>query len=70
MREWDEIAEHMVPAYLKWLEADPPLIVRHRTMDNARAFVKLDPFLADESATMRDNIAAALHRLSGRLSQS
>jgi len=63
MNEWDEIAEGMLAGYRNWLQNARKL----RTMDNAREWVKRDPFLAEESAQMRDNIAHSLHRLSGRV---
>lgn len=67
MREWDEIAANMLPGYMEWLSVESDTQPMHRTMENARSFVKFDPILSEESAQMRDNIAAALHRLSGRI---
>ncbi|PAJ88273.1 hypothetical protein [Burkholderia ubonensis] len=63
MRECDEVAAAMLANYRAWLAQTGKL----RTMDAAREFVKLDPILADESATVRDNIAHCLYRLSGRM---
>lgn len=67
MYEWNEIAERMLDSYMRYLEEDS--INGCRTMNNAREFIKCDPFLKEESAQMQDNIAQALHRLSGRINQ-
>ena len=66
MTECDEVARAMLPAFLQWLRAEPALANRCRTLENARAFVALDPFLGDESAQRRDNVARSLYRESGR----
>lgn len=62
MNEWDEVAEGMLAGYKNWLQNAR----KCRTMDNAREWVGRDEFLKDGSATMRDNIARSLHRMSGR----
>jgi hypothetical protein len=63
MNEWDEVAEGMLAGYKNWLQNTR----KCRTLDNARDWVKQDRFMGEESAQMRDNVAHALHRLSGRV---
>lgn len=63
MTECEEVARAMYPAYAEWLERTNHL----RTMDAARAFVREQ--MPDEGVTIRDNVAQALYRLSGRIEQ-
>lgn len=63
MTECEEVARAMYPAYVEWLARTNDL----RTMDAARAFVREQ--MPDEGATIRDNVAHALYRMSGRIEQ-
>lgn len=60
MTEAHEIANALLPSYLRWLSAS---LNRNNSMDCARYFVKRDPIIKNESPNRIDEIARALRDL-------
>jgi hypothetical protein len=60
MTEIQEVAQGMLAAYREFLRGSEALL---NTINNANAFVMLDPILKEESQARREEIARALFRM-------
>ncbi|ACD21602.1 hypothetical protein Bphyt_7317 (plasmid) [Paraburkholderia phytofirmans PsJN] len=63
MHEWDEVAEAMLPNFLRWIGERGKL----RTPAAASEYVREQ--MPDEGMVLRDNVADSLYRISGRINQ-
>jgi hypothetical protein len=61
VHEWDEVAEAMLPNFLRWLGEHGKL----RTHVAASEYVREQ--MPDEGMVLRDNVAGSLYRISGRI---
>ncbi|TSP14047.1 hypothetical protein [Cupriavidus campinensis] len=57
MSECDEVAEAMLPRFMRWVRA----CAENRSMDAARIFVRSQ--MPDESSAIVGNVAWTLHRM-------